>query len=210
MARRMQERAQRTRELLLRGAAEAFDELGYAGTSITRILQRAGVTAGAMYFHFDSKEALARAVILEQAADVRFPEEGDGLQRLVNMTRHLAVEMQHNTLLRAGVRLAVEQGEAGFQDYAVYEWWTEQFRQRLLRARELGELLPGVDEAECAQYLVAGYTGTQLMSRISSDRADLPERIAVLWRYLLPAVAPPDVIRRIDLSTGPPPTGTAR
>ncbi|WP_436727407.1 ScbR family autoregulator-binding transcription factor [Streptomyces sp. URMC 128] len=202
MARSMQERAQRTRELLLRAAAEVFDELGYAGTSISKILQRAGVTAGAMYFHFGSKEELARAVILEQAADVRFPDEGDGLQRLVNMTQHLAVEMQRNTLLRAGVRLAVEQSGAGFQDYAIYEWWTEQFRQRLLRARELGELLPDVDEAEFAQQLVAGYTGAQVMSQISSGRTDLPRRITALWRYLLPAIAPDDVIRRLDLSPG--------
>ncbi|MFB7089770.1 ScbR family autoregulator-binding transcription factor [Streptomyces sp. NPDC056296] len=200
MARPMQERAQRTRELLLRAAAEVFDELGYAGTSISKILQRAGVTAGAMYFHFGSKEELARAVIREQAADVRFPDEGDGLQRLVNMTQHLAAAMQRNTLLRAGVRLAVEQGEAGFRDYAIYEWWAEQFSRHLQRARELGELLPGVDETEFAQQLVAGYTGTQIMSQISSDRADLPQRIATLWRYLLPAIAPAEVIGRLDLS----------
>ncbi|MQS06051.1 ScbR family autoregulator-binding transcription factor [Streptomyces alkaliphilus] len=196
----MQERAGQTRELLLRAAAEAFDELGYAGTSVSKILERAGLTAGAMYFHFASKEELARAVVLEQAADVRFPDEGDGLQRLVNLTQHLAVEMQRNTLLRAGVRLAVDQSAAGFEDYAIYEWWTEQFRRRLVRTRELGELLPGVDEGEFAEQLVAGYTGSQIMSRISSGRADLPQRIATLWRYLLPAIDPPDVIRRVDLS----------
>lgn len=204
----MQERAQRTRELLLRAAAEVFDELGYAGASISKILQRAGVTAGAMYFHFGSKEELARAVILEQAADVRFPDEGDGLQSLVNMTQHLAIEMQCNTLLRAGVRLAVEQNGAGFQDYAIYEWWTEQFRRRLLRAKELGELLPGVDEAEFAQQLVASYTGTQVMSQISSSRTDLPQRISTLWRYLLPAIAPANVIGGLDLSPRQRPTET--
>jgi AcrR family transcriptional regulator len=47
-----QERAVQTRESLLRAAAEVFDEYGYSGASINRILKRAGLTAGALYFHF--------------------------------------------------------------------------------------------------------------------------------------------------------------
>ncbi|MET9775668.1 ScbR family autoregulator-binding transcription factor [Streptomyces sp. NPDC006367] len=202
MARQMQERAQRTREVLLRAAAEVFDEVGYAGASINKILDLAGVTAGAVYFHFKSKEGLARAVILEQAADLRFPQERDGLQQLIDMTQYLALEMQRNTLLRAGVRLAVEQSDSGLQDYTIYDWWTEHFREQLLRAGELGELLPDVNETEFAQQLVGSYTGTQIMSQISCGRADLPRRIAVMWRYLLPAIAPAEVIARLDLSPG--------
>lgn len=73
MAKSRQERAVRTREALLRAAAEVFDTAGYSGASINKILERAGLTAGAMYFHFKNKEALARAVIMEQAADLEFP-----------------------------------------------------------------------------------------------------------------------------------------
>ncbi|WP_077800410.1 ScbR family autoregulator-binding transcription factor [Streptomyces sp. JHA26] len=210
MARQMQERAQRTREVLLRAAAEVFDEVGYAGASINKILDIAGVTAGAVYFHFKSKEGLARAVILEQAADLQFPQERDGLQQLVDMTQYLALEMQRNTLLRAGVRLAVEQNEPDLQDYTIYDWWTEHFRKQLVRARELGELLPDVSETEFAQQLVGSYTGTQIMSQISCGRADLPQRIATMWRYLLPAVAPAEVIARLDLSPRQPGPASSR
>ncbi|WP_055699364.1 MULTISPECIES: ScbR family autoregulator-binding transcription factor [Streptomyces] len=204
MARQMQERAQRTREVLLRAAAEVFDEVGYAGASINKILDQAGVTAGAVYFHFKSKEGLARAVILEQAADLKFPQERDGLQQLVDMTQYLALEMQRNSLLRAGVRLAVEQSESGLQDYTIYDWWTEQFREQLVRAGELGELLPDVSEAEFARTLVGSYTGIQIMSHISCERADLPQRITTMWGFLLPAIAPADVIARLDLSPRDP------
>ncbi|MFD5815774.1 ScbR family autoregulator-binding transcription factor [Streptomyces sp. NPDC127038] len=197
---RQQERAVRTRETLVRAAAEVFDEVGYDGASINKILERAGATTGAMYFHFKSKEELARAVILEQAADLRLPEGRGGLQQLLDMTGYLAVEMQRNILFRAGVRLAVEQGATGLQDYAIYEWWADQFRQELERAREMGQILPGVQEAEFARVLVGAYTGTQIMSQISTGRADLPERIASMWRCLLPALAPAEVIAELDLS----------
>ncbi|WP_184765367.1 ScbR family autoregulator-binding transcription factor [Streptomyces griseoloalbus] len=198
----MQERAIRTRELVLRAAAEVFDESGYLGASITKILERAGVTAGAVYFHFRSKEGLARAVILEQAADLQFPEGEGGLQQLLDMTGYLAVEMQRNTLLRAGVRLAVEQGVVGKQEYSIYEWWADRFHQELVVARRKDQLLDGVDEAAFAQLLVAAYTGTQVMSQLSTGRADLPRRIADMWRCLLPALAPASVVSGLRIPEG--------
>ncbi|MFF5935693.1 ScbR family autoregulator-binding transcription factor [Streptomyces sp. NPDC012508] len=202
MAEHRQERAIRTRELVLRAAAEVFDEAGYLGASITKILDRAGVTAGAVYFHFRSKEGLARAVILEQAADLKFPEGEGGLQQLLDMTGYLAVEMQRNTLLRAGVRLAVEQGVVGKQEYSIYEWWADRFHQELVVARQKDQLLDGVDEAAFAQLLVAAYTGTQVMSQLSTGRADLPRRIADMWRCLLPALAPASVIGGLRIPEG--------
>jgi AcrR family transcriptional regulator len=196
----MQQRAVRTREVLLRAAAEVFDEVGYTRASITSIVDRAGLTAGAVYFHFKSKEGLARAVIHEQAADLKFPQGEPGLQRLIDMTDYLAVEMQQNTLLRAGVRLAVEQNEADLHEYAIYEWWAERFREELVAARDRGQLLPSADVAVFASLLVAAYTGTQIMSQLSTKRTDLPERISDMWRCLLPALAPADVIEQIRMS----------
>ncbi|MEU6812681.1 ScbR family autoregulator-binding transcription factor [Streptomyces sp. NPDC046831] len=197
MAQRRQERALRTREQLLRAAAEVFDATGYSGASISKILDRAGLTAGAMYFHFKSKEDLARAVILEQAADLDFPQTEPGLQQLLDSTGYLAVQLQTDILLRAGVRLAVEQNESGLQEYAIYEYWIEEFRQELVRAREKGQLHPFVDVADFARVVVASFTGTQIMSQVASDRADLPELIAALWRCLLPALAPAEVVERL-------------
>ncbi|WP_411078892.1 ScbR family autoregulator-binding transcription factor [Streptomyces sp. cmx-18-6] len=195
----MQARAARTREVLLRAAAEVFDEVGYPGASISKVGERAGVTAGAIYFHFRSKEGLARAVIQEQAADLEFPVSETGLQQLLDVTMYLAEQMRHNTLLRAGVRLAVEENEVGLRDYAIYEWWADRFARELATARGKGQLLPSVDEEACASLLVAAFTGTQIMSQIANGRADLTTRIASMWRCLLPALAPPDVIERLTV-----------
>lgn len=51
------------RESILTAAFRLFLENGYAGTSLTRILGEVPFSKGALYYHFDSKEALLDAVI---------------------------------------------------------------------------------------------------------------------------------------------------
>ncbi|WP_316527835.1 ScbR family autoregulator-binding transcription factor [Kitasatospora brasiliensis] len=189
----------KTRATLIRAAAEVFDQVGYHGAGINRILSNAGLTSGAMYFHFKSKEDLARAVMLEQASDLRLPEEPLGLQQLVDVTLTLAVELQSNTLLRAGVRLAVDQSGLAQSDDSAYDWWAERFHGELVVARERGELRESVDEREFAQVLVVAFTGTQLKSQISAGWSDLPERVVSLWRYLLPGVASAEALEHIRI-----------
>ncbi len=55
-------RAEATRQLLVSVARDLFTEHGYAGTSVEDIIQRAGVTRGALYHHFAGKDAILRAV----------------------------------------------------------------------------------------------------------------------------------------------------
>lgn len=94
-----QERAEQTRRALLLAAAEVFDEFGYAGASITRILKRAGVTAGALYFHFGSKEDLAKAVMNSQPDTLVPLLAASGLQRLIDLTLVWSWQLQRDPLL---------------------------------------------------------------------------------------------------------------
>jgi AcrR family transcriptional regulator len=65
-ARRTQaERSETTRRALLDAARELFAERGFASTGRDDIARRAGVTRGALYHHFGSKEQLFRAVVEE-------------------------------------------------------------------------------------------------------------------------------------------------
>jgi AcrR family transcriptional regulator len=64
-SRLQQARADETRQALLRVARELFTEQGYAQTSTEQLVQQAGVTRGALYHHFDSKQALFEAVFIE-------------------------------------------------------------------------------------------------------------------------------------------------
>jgi AcrR family transcriptional regulator len=61
-ARTQAQRRERTRGALIDAARVLFAERGYAGAGREEIVERAGVTRGAMYHHFSSKESLFQAV----------------------------------------------------------------------------------------------------------------------------------------------------
>ncbi|MFF3440135.1 TetR/AcrR family transcriptional regulator [Streptosporangium sp. NPDC002721] len=54
---------ERKREVILKAALEAFLEDGYAGSSVNRIAESAGVSIKTLYRHFDNKDDLFVAVI---------------------------------------------------------------------------------------------------------------------------------------------------
>ncbi|HZQ83270.1 MAG TPA: TetR/AcrR family transcriptional regulator [Acidimicrobiales bacterium] len=62
--------AEATRKLLVSVARQLFAERGFAATPVEEIIQRAGVARGALYHHFNGKDALFRAVYDEVQADI--------------------------------------------------------------------------------------------------------------------------------------------
>ena len=54
----------------MQAAFHAIHESGFRGTDLETILRAAGVTKGAMYYHFENKEALGYAVVDEIIASL--------------------------------------------------------------------------------------------------------------------------------------------
>jgi AcrR family transcriptional regulator len=74
------EQGQATRAALIRVATELFAANGYDGTAIPTVLDAAGVSRGALYHHFESKEALFEAVLqaVEGQATLKVTRAADG------------------------------------------------------------------------------------------------------------------------------------
>ena len=77
-----------SRERILNSAAKVFGQHGYRLTSMELVAQETGLTRQALYHHFESKEALFRAVVdamldgacrAEQSAALRQEQAGKGL-----------------------------------------------------------------------------------------------------------------------------------
>ncbi|WP_367320180.1 ScbR family autoregulator-binding transcription factor [Streptomyces sp. HUAS ZL42] len=194
-----QERAIRTRRAILEAAGAVFDEHGYTSTTISMVLERADVTKGALYFHFPSKESLAQAVLNEQIPFGVVPPQPSKVQEIIDMTFVVGQRLLDNSLLRGSVRLAVDQETpAGIDHGEPFRQWADRLTELLELARERGELLPTVRPRETVELLVGSFTGLQLMSRALTGRADLGERLSVMWSHILPSIAVPGLLPALD------------
>jgi AcrR family transcriptional regulator len=187
-----QDRAIKTRDEILHAAAAVFDERGYSGASMREIMKRAGVTLGAVYFHFENKEQLAHAVMNAQPSSVMPRLASEGLQRLVDLTLVWAHQLQTNPVLRAGVRLTNEQASFGMHDATPYREWAQIMENCLTTARAADELRTDVADHTVAEFVVAACTGMQMYSNLVSGRTDLTDRTIGMWQLLLPTLTAPE------------------
>ncbi|MFG2139974.1 ScbR family autoregulator-binding transcription factor [Streptomyces sp. NPDC048650] len=195
-----QDRAIRTRRLILEAAASVFDELGYDRATIAEVLKRAGVTKGALYFHFASKEQLALAVLQEQVIDISVAPQKIKLQEFVDAGQVLAFRLRSDPIQRGAARLAVEQGSNHLDRKQSMTAWTRFVEGLLDQARDRGEVLESVVVHDTAELFVGAFAGLQLMSNAVSNQADLSQRLTVFFEHTLPSIAVPAVLAKLKLN----------
>jgi len=101
MARRTKEDALVTRDLILDAAERVFQRRGVSRTSLQEIAEDAGLTRGAIYWHFQNKsdvfDAMMQRVTLPMAATLQIPPESEVADPLQHLRRTLAVAF-HQTV----------------------------------------------------------------------------------------------------------------
>ncbi|MBW8871973.1 MAG: TetR/AcrR family transcriptional regulator [Leifsonia sp.] len=198
-----QERAQVTRESIVAGAAAVFGRRGYGLASIADIATESGMTKGALYFHFPSKDELARAVIAEQhrrtmAAAAEAIEEGrPGLETMVLLSAVLARQLLTDPVVQAGIRLTTDVSLFDPPVTEPYQDWLSTSEALFRQAVDEGDLRADLDPGMLASVVVPAYTGVQLLSETMTNRADLLERVRDLWTVLLPGIVPPSEWERL-------------
>lgn len=195
-----QDRAVRTRQTILAAAAKVFEERGYQAATITEILAAASVTKGALYFHFESKEHLAQGVLAEQDHRLVIPVRNCKVQEIVDTVALHAHRLKTDPMVRAGVRLSLDQQATELDRSGPFLRWSEIVLGLLEEAR--GELLPHVVASETADVLVGSFAGVQAMSQIISGYQDLDRRVSQLLRHILPNVVLASVLATVDMSAG--------
>lgn len=207
----MQQRAENTRLAVLLGAAVSFEKFGYGTASLSTILEHAGVTKGAMYFHFSSKEELAHAVIdaqhtmvMESVAAI-VAQVPNALDALLHVSAEMARQLIEEPVARGGMRLTLEIGAIAGPVQRPYLDWIESVRTLAARAAEQGDLVPGVDIDALARFVVGAFTGVQILSDVLHGRSDLYARLNEMWQLLLPGIAAPHAVDRVlTLAAGEP------
>ncbi|MEV6042231.1 ScbR family autoregulator-binding transcription factor [Streptomyces xanthochromogenes] len=189
-----QERALRTRNALIESAAELFDRDGFETASLATISARAGVSNGALHFHFASKAALAEAV--REAAAQRLAritdggaERGDGgaLQMLIDTSHALVRGFGQDVVLRAGFDLGDGRGSTGTGADLCTRWrdWVE---AAFARAAREGALAPDASARDATLAVVGAVAGFKALGGRDPEWLS-PDTLTRFWSLLLPRVA---------------------
>ncbi|MGA5818742.1 ScbR family autoregulator-binding transcription factor [Kitasatospora sp. NPDC094028] len=200
-----QMRAERTRNAVLLAAADTFASVGFEAASLVDISRRAGVSKGALYFHYVSKQALADGVRAAAGREIgsaalRALRAGGGpLQGLIDLTHELARLLREDVVVRAGVRLGRRVRRGGLSSPsgppgppgtdATWRGLAAVVHRLLARAEDAGELCPGLDRRAATELLTALAAGQVLLAGGTPDRL-APEAVRRLWTAALPALVP--------------------
>jgi AcrR family transcriptional regulator len=195
----MQQRAVLTRGRVLVAAAEVFARTGFLAASMNDIVEAAGVTKGAVYFHFPSKEALAVAIVEEQFAQwppmvaAIIEHSPDALTSVVALTYEVGSRFRDDILTTAGVRLSFERELVNAAMPTPFVGWVGILQELFGQARREGQLRSGLVPAATARALVGSFFGIQHVSEILTNRTDLETRLDEFWRvFLIGVAAEPD------------------
>jgi AcrR family transcriptional regulator len=171
---------ERTRKRLLQAASREVYKSGFQSASLDAILASAGVTKGALYYHFNSKEALGYAIVEEIIApDVRtkwfhpLQKCKDPIDALIGIVQGLSVRpedvhggcplnnlAQEMSPLDAGFRKRLEQ---------VFHAWQEGVAFALREGQTNGRVRRDVKPFEAAAFLIAMVEGYGSLAKNAQD-----------------------------------------
>jgi TetR/AcrR family transcriptional repressor of nem operon len=162
------EKAADNRTALIRAASKLFRERGIDGVGVAEISKEAGLTHGALYAHFRSKEELALEALsygLDQANSRMYSSTVDGMPDLSRfLDRYLALDDRDAYGDRCA--MAASASEIGRQDKAISARFAEGYMV-MVRAfeRQIAQNEPGCDALGRAMVVVATLIGSLAVAR---------------------------------------------
>ena len=171
---------ERTRERLLQAAFREVHRSGFQSASIDAILAATNVTKGALYYHFESKEALGYAVVEEKIAKltrdrwlVPMRSEGEAIDILIRVVRRIP-SGPHD--VRAGCPLLLLAQEMSPLDEQfrkrlerIFQAWQEGVATLLRKGQSQGTVRRDLNPDEAASFLIAMVEGYASLAKNAQD-----------------------------------------
>jgi AcrR family transcriptional regulator len=189
-----QKRAEVTRRALLHAAAEVFTRRGYADTKLSEVLTQALATKGALYFHYGSKEELARAVIEEgtrrftAVCTPHLASPTPAFEAMIGISFVTVDAALNDAVMGATFRLITEMGDYRSSETDTFATWISTYQLLARRAIDEGDLREDTDPDAVGQLLVELFAGARLLATATDNPATLPTRTAMAWDLLLPVL----------------------
>jgi len=199
---------ERTRERLLQAASREIYRSGFQSASLDKILASAGVTKGALYHHFKSKEALGYVVVEELIApDVHgtwvrpLLSVKDPIEALIGIVQGLSVRpedvcggCQLNNLAQEMSPL-----DAGFRKRLeiIFDDWREGVASVLREGQTHGSVRRDVEPDDAASLLIAMVEGYGSLAKNAQDPKMIEAGIRNIVDWLR-SLRPPGNRKRSD------------
>ena len=187
-----QDRSRATRQRLLEAAIECLAEVGWSGSTVAVVAERAGVSRGAAQHHFPTREDLVTSAVeyvaQERLAQLRehavdLPTGPGRVQAVIDMVEH----MYTGPVFRAAIHLWVAASSDERLRERVLELEARVGRETHRVALELlgvDESVPGVREAVQATLDMARGLG---LANLLSDDSRRRARVLRQWARMLDA-----------------------
>ncbi|MEW8322254.1 MAG: TetR/AcrR family transcriptional regulator [Candidatus Thiodiazotropha taylori] len=189
--------ADKTRQALLEAAYEEIYRHGYQAASLNTILERTGVTKGALYHHFGSKQKLGYAVIDEIISQKLDREWLTPIQQAGH-----PIDVMIEVIQQAGQQITsqqIDQGcplnnlaqemspiDAGFRQRIdhLYRKWQESIEKILRDGQQGGTVKTSIDPADAALFILASLEGCMGIAKNAQSIDELKRCAQGLFGYL--------------------------
>ena len=188
-----QERAERTRAQIIDTAAAAFAEHGYDGVSFNDLVRASGLSKGAFYFHFSSKDDLAVATFRakqEEMVSRLFAESlpADSAERAAWLMRRRAQLIREDPALLCVSRLGTDltaRSTPGSEYASYHDLALGLLADLVADGQRTGQFRADIRPVAAARAIFAAMVGMDALSLLSSGGKDLEDRSDELLDLLL-------------------------
>ncbi len=171
-----------TRQRLLQAAFREVYRYGFQGAAIDTILAATNVTKGALYYHFESKEALGHAIIEEVIAEItsnrwmRPLEESKGrnpIDALIGIVRAIpsapADVKRGCPLVNLTQEMSLLDEEFRKRLEKIFQSWQAGIASALREGQSAGTVRRDLVPEETASFLIAMVEGYEVLAKNAQD-----------------------------------------
>lgn len=191
------QRGRATRSDILEVARRLFSEHGYHNTAVADIQQATGLTKGAFYHHFRSKEKLALAVLetAQSAYDEQLIEpamkRASPAERIAGLLDG-AIELNARPewcncqmMVTLGAELTANDGPLREAVQAMQISFFELWRDLIDQARQAGQINARIDPPTAAQWIMNTMAGLLLARKLGTAQVPPDKLIELMKQRLL-------------------------
>lgn len=185
------------REKLIEAGLEILFRAGFNGSAVQDVTELAGVPKGSFYNHFESKEALALAVLeryWSNTSQRRAILRDESLPPLERLRRYFDVTIE--VIARRGYDRGCFIGNTSLElaDHrpvvrdrlaSVWAGWTAEFEQCIRQAQDAGAVRRDLDASALAMFLLSAWEGAIMRAKVDKTRAAFDQFMKVTFSTLL-------------------------